>query len=355
MSTSPRPHRPWLYLTLFALGILGWIAIATFLKADKFQQAESAYQKGDCTTAIANFEQVINGNGLDLDDYQARAQSRKSECQALQSAIKQQESGQGNNALNAYSNMLERFPQSALAPVIRQQTQTLFSPDQITTLAKPNVCDRIPTLEQQQLIYQPKTNLSRIYQGCGKMYVTAKKPSNAVKLYEQFLAQHPEQNKNAAIKKDLAVALIAEARQSGAGTILPPGASGFTADGSTLLEIRNDSPSKLRLVFSGPETQYQEIAPCTSCKRHFTTPPPSCPEKGAIATYKLKPGTYDLVVKAIDEQGVRPFVGKWNLAAGRGYSSCFFIVSQPGGAIPNSPPPIPLNLKREDFEPKTSN
>jgi hypothetical protein len=93
-------HRPWHYLALFALGVLSWFPIAACFKASKFQQAENAYQNGDCTTAIANFNHVINSKALDLDNYQTRAQSRKNECKAIQSTTKQQESDQESNDFN---------------------------------------------------------------------------------------------------------------------------------------------------------------------------------------------------------------------------------------------------------------
>jgi hypothetical protein len=108
-----------------------------------------------------------------------------------------------------------------------------------------------------------------------------------------------------------------------------PGLSGYPNDGSTVVEIRNDSPEEIRLVFSGPQPRYEEIEPCTDCETFVGQDPEGCPDRGPIQRYVLKPGQYDVVVKSISGRVVRPFTGTWQLDPNAVYSNCFFIVQQP--------------------------
>lgn len=78
--------------------------------------------------------------------------------------------------------------------------------------------------------------------------------------------------------------------------------------------------------------------------------PRGCPNKGPVKTYKLKPGGYQVLVKAISSNkwnaskleveelsqaelkqssevaNVQPFTGQWSLGTGQEYRSCFFLI-----------------------------
>ncbi|NJP12566.1 MAG: hypothetical protein HC866_26435 [Leptolyngbyaceae cyanobacterium RU_5_1] len=41
--------------------------------------------------------------------------------------------------------------------------------------------------------------------------------------------------------------------------------------------IRNDSPEKMRIVFSEPTPRLEELAPCTECKTYVGQAPKGCP------------------------------------------------------------------------------
>jgi hypothetical protein len=123
---------------------------------------------------------------------------------------------------------------------------------------------------------------------------------------------------------------VADAKASGAGEIAAPERSGSTDSASTLVVIQNDSPERLRLVFSGPEARIEELETCGACARYSLVGPAFCPEKGPIGRYTLQPGEYEVLVEAISDEGVTPFTGTWPLGEGGEYYTCFFIVTTLG-------------------------
>lgn len=325
-----QPINPWKLLGIFVAVTFGWGVIDSLFNLRNYNRGEQAYQTADCTTAIEYFDRVINNPAiLDFDDNLGRSEAKKSECREFQVAVEQQEKGQWETALFAYNDFIARHPESALIKAIRQQTASLFAKEEIGSFVRPQICEQLEPIKNNQLIPQTNVNLPPLYRGCADLYTQAQQHGNAVKLYEQFLAEYPTHDQVPDVQAALAQSMIAEARAAGAGKILPPGRSGITVDGSTVVQIRNDSPTRMRLVFSGPETQFQELGSCPDCQKYFGKPPESCPNKGPVGFYRLKPGTYEVVVKSIEDELVRPFVGNWSLDGGAEYTNCFFIVTQP--------------------------
>lgn len=91
-----------------------------------------------------------------------------------------------------------------------------------------------------------------------------------------------------------------------------------------MVVIQNDSPERLRLVFSGSQSMIVELAACSSCTTYMFTPF-SCPEKGPVGRYSLTPGNYEVLVESISDSGVTPYTGTWELVGGDEYYSCFYI------------------------------
>jgi hypothetical protein len=97
--------------------------------------------------------------------------------------------------------------------------------------------------------------------------------------------------------------------------------------GPAVVVIQNDSREEISLVFSGPEARFESLAVCEDCDDYVGTGPEFCPELGPIGTYEVPAGTYEVVVKSISDEGIIPFTGTWDLAAGEEYYSCFFLIT----------------------------
>jgi tetratricopeptide (TPR) repeat protein len=327
-----------LILILGATG-LSWLALVGMLRYWTFHSAEAAYQDSRCEAAISNYNKVIDSiQSSDEDSYAIRSEAHKSECQKLMAATKLQASGNIKEVFTAYGAFIDRYPKSPLLKTVRQQFLSLFAKNKVAALAQTPLCDRVDIFKQQELFPNTKLTLPLLYQDCGQMYSHSKQYSKAVKMYEQFLASYPDDGESKAVKGSLANALIAEAMQKGAIKINQPGLSGMTLDGSTVINVRNDMPVDMRLIFSGPETQYQEIEPCVDCQKYVGKPPDKCPAKGVVGSFVLQPGTYNVLVKSASDGTVRPFVGKWILELGSEYEDCFMLVTNPREEQQNSQP-----------------
>lgn len=328
--TQHNPMRGWNLVGLVGAAAVAWVTVQNFLIRANYDKGEQAYQAANCEAAIANFDRVINTWQLvDFDDYLARAQARKAECQAFQSAVNQQPAETPETTLVAYDDFVSRYPDGPLVQPMREQSTHLFNQVELAKLTQPVVCNRMDSLLKHQLIPQLDTYLPLMYHACGQLYAEGKDYTKAIGIFERFLDDYPEHQLVSEVKLTLAKSMVAEAKAKGAGDILPPGRSGFTNDGSTVVEIRNDSPTKMRLVFSGPEPRFEELEPCEDCEKFVGKGPETCPKKGPIGRYLIKPGEYDVVVKSITDRNVVPFTGTWALGGGTEYNSCFFIVQQP--------------------------
>jgi tetratricopeptide (TPR) repeat protein len=188
-------------------------------------------------------------------------------------------------------------------------------------------CKNAASLQKNKAISTRPDFMPRLYFNCGQAYEEDKNWSNAIAMYEAFLAGFSDHALAPEVEAGLARSLIAQAKAAGAGEIAPPERSGSTGSGFTEVIIQNDSPERLRIVFSGPETRIEELAACSSCITYTGFGPLYCPEKGPIGDYTLQPGEYEVVVESISDTGVTPWTGTWALESGDEYYSCFFLVT----------------------------
>jgi hypothetical protein len=64
------------------------------------------------------------------------------------------------------------------------------------------------------------------------------------------------------------------------------------------------------------------------CHRFVGLQPLYCPNKGPHASFDLAPGTYQVVIRAVDSPHITPWSGTWVLKGGTRYTAgCIFIVS----------------------------
>jgi hypothetical protein len=97
------------------------------------------------------------------------------------------------------------------------------------------------------------------------------------------------------------------------------------AGGKAEVTISNDAPYALTIELAGPEARTISMPPCSTCSTHIV-PPIFCPEEGPQQVVRLAPGHYNVTAR-VDEPGVAPFAGPWDLDGDTGYFSCFFIVT----------------------------
>ena len=313
----------------FFLGSMSfWLLLNSFLLYWHYQQGNTAYQQADCKAAIPELEKAINQQvAIDLDDYQARAKAKKSECLKLQTALQKQEKAQFLPALLDYNDLVQAHPHSPLVKTAKVQSQKVFSPNNLPSLAQHPVCSNIIPFIERELIPNTVEVIPALYKNCGQNYAQAKQYSEAMAMYETFLKEYPNHPFLATIKKDLGTIMIADDRQKGAGKLPPAVPSGFTFDGTTTVQIRNESPHPLRIVLNGPESQFEEIPACEDCKEmSASAEPKSCPNQGPVINMTLKPGNYDIVAKSIAGKTVSPYIGNWTLGKGYQYDNCFFIL-----------------------------
>ncbi|MFE6225537.1 hypothetical protein [Streptomyces sp. NPDC057854] len=134
---------------------------------------------------------------------------------------------------------------------------------------------------------------------------------------------------------DLLIAVdVADAAQGIAGALPPPATEGPAPAGTTELVVANDSTKALEVLYAGPENGTAEIEACVTCTTRRTLPTShlggrydTCSSSARTVTLRLKPGTYDLVVRGAGSTDVRPYTGRWSLKPGTAYSSCFYISS----------------------------
>lgn len=315
----------------FFLGSMSfWLLLNSFLLYWHYQQGNNAYQQADCKAAIPEFDKAINQLlPMDFDDYQARAKAQKSECLKLQAAQQKQEKAQFLPALLDYNNLVKAHPNSPLVETAKIQSQKVFSPNNLPSLAQHSVCSNIIPFIERELIPNTEEVIPALYKNCGQNYANAKQYGQAMVMYETFLKEYPNHPFLASIKKDLGTIMIADARQKGAGKLPPAVPSSLTVDGTTIVQIRNESPYPLRIVLNGPESQFEEIPACKDCQKNSaSSEPKACSNQGPVINMTLKPGNYDIVAKTVVGETISPYVGNWTLGKGYKYDNCFFIVTR---------------------------
>ncbi|PMB34361.1 hypothetical protein CEN47_09640 [Fischerella thermalis CCMEE 5319] len=364
---SSSPHRPrWkMILILLGIGCIGGLGLQYWLRLRQFDAAVQAYELNDCNQAIAGFKSFDGNPEVEearqqCRDYLAINPGTQKPSEALAKALKFLKT----HPSNAFRERKEASIGNPLKSGLKQQFNAHLNPERIQDWLSMEVCQELqkPTgnpfissamlLEGSSILPQSEESLPRLYHACGNFLVASKEVPAGIALLEMFLnnfPKHPDLNK---VRRDHAMALIQEAKRNPTGKIPAPIATASTSDGSTRVVVRNDSRHALRIVFAGPTSQVEEMPACKDCKEYTraTAPSGGCPNKGPVKTYKLKPGGYQVLVKAISSNkwnaskleveelsqaelkqssevaNVQPFTGQWSLGTGQEYRSCFFLI-----------------------------
>lgn len=227
-----------------------------------------------------------------------------------------QDQGPDKEAYQYYRYFFDLFPNHRLTGDVEESFAS--------ALIANGYCDHVADFADEPI---PDNVMPLVYFGCGNSFVDRRQYSSAIEYYDGFLALFPNHRLANDVEEALASALLQEARNSGAGELVAPEASGITQAGSAVVIVRNDTPNELRIVFSGLQNIIERLGPCADCITYPDPGPLSCPEKGPVGTYTLLPGDYDVLVEVVNESGITPWVGNWALSDGYEYANCFYIVT----------------------------
>jgi hypothetical protein len=333
------------WLGIPAIGLV--IGLTTFyggqnlLNQYHYGQGLNAYEQGNCERALPELETYLQNTTADeMDDQVGRVKQIQKECGQYNVVVQYQQSGKPDYTLATIGKFSAQYPKSSLMNHLRPLASTLFASQPIEVLAKPISCQQFNHLKELILT----ADAPQFYSACGKSLAENGDYEQSIAIYENFLNQFPHHKLSPGIKQAYAQTLYDEAQAKGAGNLPQPSEGGTTGDGSTQVEIRNESPEKMRIVFGGPTPRVEELEPCKECQSYTNTPPKNCPNKGPVGTYTVDPGQYRIVVKSIGNRTVTPYTGDWNLNNRTKYTNCFFIVQRP---LDSSPPVSDSKLKNK--------
>jgi hypothetical protein len=226
------------------------------------------------------------------------------------------EAGDPNAAFEHIVGILEKYPQHAVSKELRESftNETIF-------------CPLTQQMSDSSTFTNNMDNLANIFLDCGTNYTKQGEFGLATAIYESFLIKFPDHPGVETVNLLLPELLIKAARASGSGTIERPNESGRAPAGIARVNIQNDSPHDLRIVFSGPDARIEILPACETCMDYYAVGPLYCPEQGPIGTYDLTPGEFEVLVETINEDDVIPFTGTWDFQGGKAFYTCFFIVT----------------------------
>jgi hypothetical protein len=300
------------------------LMVRTYFQEQHLNRGLAAYEQGDCNRAILEMNAYLKNIRKDSTDEQViQARAIQTECKLFGDILTNQKVGKVESVLVVSAQLAEQYPNSLLMPKVQGITNGLFARQPMAVLAKPSSCKEFKAITQSLM---PQDNAPSFYQTCGKVFENNQNYTEAVSLYETFFDRFPKHALTSTMLKSYSQVLYAKAKAEGAGNIPPPSVSQSTGDGSTVIEIRNDSPEKMQIVFGGPTPRIEELPACTTCETYTLVAPLSCPEKGPVGRYTVEPGDYKVVVKSMSGQQVRPFIGNWSMAENTVYSHCFYVV-----------------------------
>ena len=333
-AAPPKKQSPFVKIGLGCLGliVLGCIGIGGFaffqLQQQKqaYEAGHKAYLAGDCTTAIASLTKAADG--LD-DDVKASAKAEMQECEALGEVDQLVTDGTIGDGVLGYVAFMDKYDQSPLAAVALTKAQEAVAAADPEALATVDVCDSVDSLVENTTIATPDESLPPLLYACGQTYENEARWTDAVNTYARFRKDYTDHELAPQVEEAYVRATLSEAQDLGAGELPAPQGQGQNSGGDVTVVIQNDSPESLSIVFSGPDIRVEELEACTDCESFTSDSPSGCPELGPIGTYKLKPGSYDVVVKASSDTSVTPFRGTWDLSDAEEYSSCFYLVTGP--------------------------
>jgi len=168
--------------------------------------------------------------------------------------------------------------------------------------------------------------------GCGLSEFSAGKYGSAIEHLTTFIAGYPRDSRVAKARQKRIAAEVAEIGAGATGDLAPLERTGSGPSGTATVQVVNDSPYALEILYSGPVADQLTIPACAACTvrsspslvdRYFGGP--TCGGDGVPSrALRLKPGSYQVVVRTSASGGPRPYSGSWKLAGGSRYDNCYY-------------------------------
>jgi len=294
---------------------------------ENYLKGHEAYQQLDCANAIPYYEKALSTWKFFDDDIRSEAGPENLQCVELLKGVDQQKAKDFSEALFTYDSFITSYAASPLVEVARNNVESIFRENEPATFVNQDICQKIDQFVSTDLIPQPNANLPLVYYACGQLYDKAELFFFAIDYYDRFLDGYPNHPRAPEVKSALLRSIVANAKANGGGKLPTPERSNTTADGSTVVIVRNESPESLRIVFSGSEERIEELEACSTCATYYASPL-FCPDTGPVGRYTVKPGQYFVVVESTSDDGTTPWSGNWTLESGGEYTNCFFIVKR---------------------------
>lgn len=166
---------------------------------------------------------------------------------------------------------------------------------------------------------------------CGLKEIAAGEYDAAIGHLDSFITDYPRDARVPQARQKRIAAEVAKITAGETGDIAPLERTGSGPSGTAVVEVVNDSPYALEILYSGPVADRLTIPACASCQVRTATPllggyfGTTCGGTGVPArTVRLKPGSYQVVVQTSASGGPRPYSGSWKLSGGARYDNCYY-------------------------------
>jgi len=352
-----------------------------------FDAALAAHQAGDCRRAIEGYDEARRAL---FSPVREPAEQNIEQCEDYLVAADAGEARDWPTATDGYENYLARYPDSLLSPAAYEagaaahleeagellaqpeggadRDQYFLAVDEYVTVleeypdaeaagqvpqaltaavdrgaqlaAQQRWCDAVSVLDVFAEASQPpladaagraRAALPQSLYECGLQRFAEGDSQTAVTYLRRLGDSYPDDPLTAQARPTLIRAEVAAITAGAAGEVPPLTAVGRAPAGTVAVEVINDSPDELELLFAGPGADAVTIPPCATCSAYPFAPVGAC-GSGSLPTVSLElpPGSYQLGVRSRSGDDVIPYAGAWELAPGTAYSSCFFIVTSFG-------------------------
>lgn len=383
---GPLPRRPLVtaatLVLLILAGSIGYQAAGRSALAD----ARAAHAAGDCPAALDRYASVQSRYELTLTSVTADARADQRECQDLLAA-------ESSSDPKGFDAQLDRYPNGLLvarartgraeaylqrgkaynkratdqadgvqAAELRRKAVADFQevmtdhPGTAQAAAVPPELDSVYATVIAKAKNQPCPALAELYYlstvslpeakagaararaarpdalyNCALKEIAGGDYGSAITSLNAFISDYPRDPRVPQARQKRIAAEVAKVRSGATGDIAPLERTGNGPAGTAIVQVVNDSPYALEILYSGPVADRLTVPACTTCQvrtatsllnRYFGT---TCGGTGVPArTVRLKPGSYQVVVQTSASGGPRPYSGSWKLASGARYDNCYY-------------------------------
>lgn len=388
----PGRRAPWLPLTagaaLLALVIAGAVQYRGGPQ-DALERGDAAHAAGDCATAVEHYDAATaTRNELTFSPALDRAADGRAGCRIVLTAEAAAGEADYPGAINGYGDYLARydgtppwpgaedrlaglhldqadslaadgtveaayaayaaipagFPGSAPAAAVPDRLDALYEA-RTTALAAGDHCPAVdelrPFLElagehrddplAEDLAGRARGALPDALYACGMDDYRDEHYTDARTTLEEFRSLYPDDARSGQVDDTLIAIEIAQIGSGSTGDLPDPTPAGSAPGGTATVEIVNDSPEALEILYTGTETGTGTVDACGGCTTQsdlLSGWSGSACQAGIdrpTTTIRLPAGTYEFVVRTPGDSSVTPFHGTWELSSGTAYSDCYFI------------------------------